>query len=62
MSDEAIIKQINESRANQRLREYLNEGRELNSSVVEDQQALERYNQMSEAEKKSFRSKGWKNG
>lgn len=62
MSDEAIIKQINESKANQRLREYLNEGRELNFSVVEDQQALKRYNQMSEAEKQSFRSKGWKNG
>ena len=62
MSDEAIIKQINESKANQRLREYLNEGKEFSTSSNEDQQALERYNQMSEAEKQSFKSKGWKNG
>ena len=62
MSDEAIIKQINESKANQRLREYLNEGKEHSISSNADTAALERYNQMSESEKQSFRAKGWKNG
>lgn len=61
MSDEEILKQIAESRANQRLREHINEGKELSNSE-EDTQALERYNAMSESEQANFKNKGWKNG
>lgn len=60
MSDEEVLKQIIESKADQRLREHINEGKELGSSL-EDQQALERYNAMSESEQTSFKAKGWKN-
>ena len=61
MSDEEVLKQIIESKADQRLREHINEGKELSSSI-EDQQALERYNAMTESEQASFKNKGWKNG
>lgn len=61
MSDEEILKQIVESKADQRLREHINEGKELGTSE-EDIQALERYNAMSESEQVSFKNKGWKNG
>ncbi len=60
-NDEKVLKQIIESKANQKLRERINEGRELSASSIEDQQALERYNQMSEAEQRQFAKKGWKN-
>lgn len=61
MSDEEILKQMAESRANQRLRDHINEGKELGSSI-EDQQALQRYNAMTESEQQNFNRKGWKNG
>lgn len=59
-NDEQIIKQILESKANQELREHINEGKELRSSA-ETEAAVERYAQMSEAEQKQFTQKGWKN-
>ena len=61
-NDEQVLKQIIESRANQKLREHINEGKELKAFSIEDKQALERYNQMSETEQKQFAKKGWKNG
>ena len=61
MSDEEILKQIAESKADQRLREHINEGKELGTSE-EDAQALKRYNAMSESEQANFKNKGWKNG
>ena len=61
MSDEQILKSIIESRANQKLRDQINEGQELSASSNEDNEAIKRYKQMSEAEKQAFRAKGWKN-
>lgn len=60
-NDEQVLKQIIESKANQKLREHINEGKELKASSIEDKRALERYSQMSEAEQKQFAKKGWKN-
>lgn len=62
MSDAEVLKQMAESRANQRLREHINEGKEFDESNTENQAALNRYNSMSEAEQSSFKAKGWKNG
>ena len=59
-NDEKVLKQILESKANQEVREHINEGKELKSSI-ENTEALERYNQMSEAEQRQFTKKGWKN-
>ena len=61
MSDNEVIKQMIESKADQNIRDYLNEGKSLDNTN-ENQQALKRYNDMTESEKQSFRSKGWKNG
>lgn len=61
MSDEQILKSIIESRANQKLRDQINEGQELSASSNEDNEAIKRYKQMSEAEQQAFRAKGWKN-
>lgn len=62
MSDEKIIKQINESRAEQKLRDSIKEGKEFSIDTTEDAQTLEKYNKMTESEKTSFNRKGWING
>lgn len=62
MDDAQIIKRLNESKADQNLREAINEGRQFSANTDEDKQALERYEQMDESAKANFTNKGWKNG
>ena len=62
MSDEKVIKQINESRAEQKLRDSIKEGKEFSIDTTEYAQTLEKYNKMTESEKISFNRKGWING
>ena len=62
MSDAEVIKRMLESRAEQKLRESINEGREFSATTSEDTQALEKYEQMDESGKQQFMQKEWKNG
>ena len=62
MSDAEVIKRMLESRAEQKLRESINEGREFSATTSEDTQVLEKYERMDESGKQQFMQKGWKNG
>ena len=62
MSDAEVIKRMLESKAEQKLRESINEGREFSATTSEDTQVLEKYEQMDESGKQQFIQKGWKNG
>lgn len=62
MSDAEVIKRMLESRAEQKLRESINEGREFSATTSEDTQVLEKYEQMDESGKQQFMQKEWKNG
>lgn len=61
MSDEQIIKQMIESKAQQSLRQHINEGKEFNPSNAVEQKVLDNYNQMTEQQQQQFNAKGWKN-
>lgn len=61
MSDEQIIKQMIESKAQQNLRQHINEGKEFNPSNAVEQKVLDNYNQMTEQQQQQFNAKGWKN-
>lgn len=62
MSDAEVIKRMLESKAEQKLRESINEEREFSATTSEDTQVLEKYKQMDESGKQQFMQKGWKNG
>ena len=62
MSDAEVIKRMLESKAEQKLRESINEGREFSATTSEDTQVLEKYERMDESGKQQFMQKGWKNG
>lgn len=62
MSDEQIIKQINESKAEQVLRENLQASKSFVPENSFQEKALENYNNMDESQKSQFIQKGWKNG
>lgn len=62
MSDAEVIKRMMESKAEQKLRESINEGREFSATTSEDTQVLEKYERMDESGKQQFMQKGWKNG
>lgn len=59
MNDEGL-KQIIESKLSQKLREHINEGKDLNE-FTESKEVLDKYQSMSESEKLAFMNKGWKN-
>ena len=61
MSDAEVIKRMLESKAEQKLRKSINEGREFSATTSEDAQVLEKYEQMDESGKQQFMQKGWKN-
>lgn len=62
MSDEQVLKQILENKANQKLRDSIKNGQEFKVESKEDALALDNYNQMTEDQKSQFTQKGWKNG
>lgn len=62
MSDAEVVKRMMESKAEQKLRESINEGREFSATTSEDTQVLEKYERMDESGKQQFMQKGWKNG
>lgn len=63
MSDAEVIKRMLESKAEQKLRDAINEGREtISPNSIEDLAVHAKYSQMSESEKQQFMQKGWKNG
>lgn len=55
MSDAEVIKQIMESKENQKLRE------DIQNNTL-DEKSKEKYEQMTETEKATLMNKGWKNG
>lgn len=61
MSDEQVIKQMIESKAQQSLRQHINEGKEFKPSNAVEQKVLDNYNQMTEQQQQQFNAKGWKN-
>ena len=61
MSDEQVIKQMIESKAQQNLRQHINEGKEFKPSNAVEEQVLNNYNQMTEQQQQQFNAKGWKN-
>ena len=62
MSDENVLKHIMESKAEQSLRQHINEGKEFVPSNIVEQQVLNKYKLMEDAQKQQFNTKGWKNG
>ena len=61
MLDEQVIKQMIESKAQQSLRQHINEGKEFKPSNAVEEQVLNNYNQMTEQQQQQFNAKGWKN-
>jgi hypothetical protein len=59
---EDIVKQINESKVQQELRESITTGKTFEAKDDLHQKVLNDYNQMDESQKEQFTQKGWKNG
>lgn len=62
MSDKDVVKRMLESRAEQNLRESINEGKEFKPEDDVSRRVLDTFGQMDETQKRQFMQKGWKNG
>lgn len=62
MSDKDVVKRILESKAEQNLRESINEGKEFKPEDDVSRRVLNTFGQMDETQKQQFMQKGWKNG
>lgn len=62
MSDKDVVKRILESKAEQNLRESINEGKEFKAEDDVSRRVLNTFGQMDETQKQQFMQKGWKNG